>query len=176
MAFTINKFSPSGLPVPVIASAIEAMIAKSRFTAKVNVKAKSISIGPVRLRYKKDYCGNHPFPCPVRSVPRKHPINRCLEGADWVGFNDMLNDVLDALGSVCDCASSHVIIRKQGARCTNYTGHPLGNGIDNEWDKDSGAFENLMHVTGPKKASYPEGTPGFATYLEWSNYPENHSH
>ena len=174
MAFVINKIT-SGQTVSSIAHAMREALALSRFTASVTEKKNSVEIGKVRLTYSKDYCGNHPFPCPVRAVHRKHPINRCLEGADWVGFNDMLNDVLDALECVCNCASSLVIIRKQGARCVSYGGHITLNGIDAEWDKDSGAFENCI-VKKTERAYYPEGTPGFATSQGKPNYPENHTH
>jgi hypothetical protein len=193
VAFIINKIT-SGQQVPDIALAV------SRFRAEVATPRKgTISIRTVRLTYKKDYCGNHPLPCPVRPGPhRKHPVNCLLEGADWVAFNDMVNDVLDQLGVVCNCASSHVIIRKAGARCVKYTAHRLGNGIDNEWDKDSGEFAyHVKHtpiattfnpvnvivdgidrgqvVDEAPRAEYPAGTPGFATPYGQPNYPE-HSH
>lgn len=173
MAFVINKCKTS-IDMQTIATALKrALQLGGRFIADITSDSRKVTIRKVRLTYRKDYCGNHPLPCPVRAVPRRHPVNTLLEGADWVGFNDMINDVLDTLGVDCDAGSSHVKIRKNGARCVRYDAQPLRNGIDNEWVKDSGAFENHMHRE-HKHASYPEGTPGFATYSGQPNYPENH--
>lgn len=47
----------------------------------------------VRLRDRKQYCGNHPGGCEL--VGRKEVSRKFLEGADWVEFNDRLNDRLD---------------------------------------------------------------------------------
>ena len=172
MAFVIKNIV-SGQSVDDIAAYINATLAGSRFTAAVTTKKKSVEIRNVRLTYRKDYCGNHPLPCPVRAIHRKHPVNRLLEGADWVGFNDMLNNVLDGIGCVCDCASSHVVIRKAGARCVRYDAQALSNGIDNEWVKNSGAFKNYIGKRAPR-SRYPAGTPGFATSVGQPNYPEHH--
>ncbi len=48
----------------------------------------------VRLTQGKEYCGQHPGEC-VGPVRRK-PVNRLLEWDDWVAFNDLINDILDA--------------------------------------------------------------------------------
>ena len=174
MAFVINKVT-SGQTTDLIAGAMRSALSTSRFTAEVIQKRSSVEIRTVRLNYRKDYCGNHPLPCPVRpGKHRKHPVNTFLEGADWVGFNDMVNDVLDTLGCVCNCASSHVVIRKDGKRCVEYDSQPLSNGIDNEWRRDSGQFKSYISQQAPR-AKYPAGTPGFAAAVGTPNYPE-HAH
>jgi hypothetical protein len=94
--------------------------------------------------------------------PHKHTKN--LEGADWVAFNDMLNDMLDALSVSADVGSSLCIIRKGGARRVEYRGHLLGNGIDSEWDKDSDFYESHLGETNVPRSEYPTDTPGIA---EW---------
>lgn len=173
MAFVINKIK--GAHVDVIAGALQRKLAQSRFSARVEVHRKNVSIHDIRLHKKKDYCGNHPLPCPVRPFPKPHMRLPYLEGADWVGFNDMVNDVLDSLGVVCNVGSKLVNIRREGKRCTRYDAQGAPNGIDNEWQKDSGQYvDNLLGK--PMKASYPKGTPGFAEWQgEW-DYPEDHHH
>lgn len=175
MAFVINKIT-SGEQVEDIATMIRKTLAGSRFTAEVTTPTtKRVEIRTVRLTYHKDYCGNHPLPCPVRAFSKPHKKTRQLEGADWVGFNDMLNDLLDAIGCVCDCASSHVIIRKSGARCMRYDAQTL-NGIDSEWKRNSGVFENHIGNNRNAHAEFPQGTPGFATAYGQPNYPAHHDH
>lgn len=148
-----------------IGNALANAINRSRFTATLIQIKHGFEIGTVRLRQSKDYCGNHPLPCPVRpyQAHKPHIHSKCLEGADWVAFNDMLNDVLDKLRVSANVASSHVIIRKGEKRCTVYMSQPLGNGIDNEWQRDSGCFENKMGMKSPR-SDYPTGTPGIPEY------------
>lgn len=173
MAFVIKNIR-SGQSSTIIAAAIQvALQTGGRFTACVSTLPKRVEIREVRLTYNKDYCGNHPFACPVRpGGHRAHKKLKYLEGSDWVGFNDLLNDVLDSLRVICDAASSHVIIRKAGARCMRYDGQP--NGIGNEWIKDSGVFKNCMGIQNIQ-ARFPSGTPGFATAHGQPNYTE-HTH
>lgn len=52
-----------------------------------------IYIKHVKLKGAKDYCGNHPAAC--ERIGIRHVKRRFLEGADWVEFNDTLNDLLD---------------------------------------------------------------------------------
>lgn len=77
---------------------LDKKIQGSRFTATTEVanlspQRRGIKIECVRLRRKKDYCGAHPGPCLVNG--RKHMRASYLEGLDWVGFNALLNDLLD---------------------------------------------------------------------------------
>jgi hypothetical protein len=105
----------------------------------------------------------------------------CLEGADWVAFNDMLNDVLDALNVSANVASSLCIIRKGAMRRIEYDGHKLGNGIDSEWNKDSAHYADRRGQVSPR-SEYPAGTPGIPEYLMKKEAPllkillANHEH
>ena len=160
MAFEIKKIK-SGVSVNEIGHALQNKISQSRFIADVSFHENKLKIHQVRLRKSKDYCGNHPFACPVRPGGHKpHVHSSCLEGADWVAWNDMLNDVLDALGVAANVASSLCIIRKGEFRRIEYTGHLLGNGIDSEWDKDSEFYLNHTLCTTPVPSKFPMGTPG----------------
>ena len=168
MAFEIREIegaTPNATPERV-AEEIRNHLNISRFTADVVVHKRKVTIHKIRLRESKDYCGNHPYACPVRPnvVEKKHIHSRCLEGADWVGFNDMLNDVLDALCVSAYVASSLCIIRKGSFRRVEYSGHKLGNGIDSEWNKDSHAYECHLGEMNVPRSEYPTDTPGIA---EW---------
>ena len=162
MAFIIKKIS--GATPVLITRKIMALHAKSRFTWETTYDEKKVSIHLVRLKESKHYCGNHPLPCPIRPFPKKHIHSTCLEGADWVAFNDMINDVLDNLGVSANVASSLVVIRKGNERCINYDSQVLSNGIDNEWTRDSHCFENRIGQVSPR-SEYPNGTPGIPEYL-----------
>lgn len=166
MAFTINKIASGHTPVD-IQYAIDSAFAQSRFTYKVlQGHGSKVTIQGIRLKEAKDYCGNHPLACPVRpGVHKPHKHFTFLEGADWVAFNDMLNDVLDKLKVEANVASSHVIIRKAKQRCVEYKPQTLSNGIDSEWVKDSGRFANRMGRIS-LRSKYPIGTPGIP---EWKN-------
>lgn len=173
MAFVIKNISTKSLNgVRNLVRAIHAAGEKSRFTFtnETTHNHTRIKIGTVRLRDAKDYCGNHPLPCPVRpGGHRPHKRLNYLEGADWVAFNDMLNDVLDKMKISADVASSLVIIRKGQERCVYYDSRPFPNGIDNEWVKDSRQFENRIGKKS-KRSEYPPGTPGIP---EWKKEFDN---
>jgi hypothetical protein len=71
----------------------------SRFHAHVELgtlgkKDRGVKITCVRLKRRKPYCGAHPGPC--LNTGRRHSNATFLEGLDWVGFNALLNDLLDA--------------------------------------------------------------------------------
>lgn len=51
-----------------------------------------VELHPIRLRELKLYCGQHPGECELGARRR----SRCLEWDDWVEFNGLVNDVLDA--------------------------------------------------------------------------------
>jgi hypothetical protein len=162
MAFEIKKVS--GASLPEIESALVRAFGMSRFIGRVERHNSKITIHDVRLREKKDYCGNHPNACPVRfGGPRPHKKMKYLEGADWVGFNDMINDVLDSLSVSANVGSSLCIIRKGLMRRMRYVGHFLGNGIDREWNKDDTRYESYIRKGHPP-TDYPQDTPGIA---EW---------
>lgn len=64
-------------------------------TGVLGKNTHGLKITCVRLKRSKDYCGAHPGPCQTFGG-RKHIKARFLEGLDWVGFNALLNDLLDA--------------------------------------------------------------------------------
>ena len=164
MAFVIKKIV--GCEIPKLSFKIAVAVDISRFTVEIHEHANKITIHNIRLRESKHYCGNHPYACPIRpGGERPHRHSNCLEGADWVAFNDMLNDVLDSLGVTADVASSLCIIRKGSERRTEYKGHLFPNGIDSEWDKDTSPrfYKNYLMKAAPRSI-YPKGTPGNA---EW---------
>lgn len=165
MAFVIKNIT--GATPSDIHAALSAVIRNSRFTARVDYKVNKVSIHDVRLKESKHYCGNHPFACPVRPWGNPpHKRAKYLEGADWVGWNDLVNDVLDKLSVSADVASSVVIIRKGPKRRTVYDGHPHPMALyAYEWDKDAGAY-SYEDRRGKKSepSHYPEGTPGIAEY------------
>lgn len=165
MAFIIRKII--GANTNLVERRLLEAIAESRFNAILRNDGKKISIHKIRLNERKDYCGNHPYACPVRAVKIPHQHRTNLEGADWVAFNDMLNDVLDAIGCHANVASSLCIIRKGAFRRTEYKGHKLGNGIDSEWDKDT-TQEHYRDMRGKKseRSTYPKDTPGLDYWRE----------
>lgn len=172
MAFTINKIK-SGQSPEQIAEMFRNRFSGTRFTMRIETHRSKVTIHDIRLTYSKEYCGNHPLPCPNRGFVQKHKKAKYLEGGDWVAFNDFLNDCLDAMGCICNAKSSLCIIRKHGERCTAYDSRPQGD-FNNEWVKDSGVFENKINSGTPVQAHYPEGTPGFHTAFGQPNYTEHH--
>lgn len=147
-----------------IIHALENALQQSRFTADICPHRSKITMHNIRLRESKPYCGNHPYPCPVNpfGFERPHRKDKRLEGADWVAFNDMINDTLDNLKILATVKSRVCLIRKGAERCVRYTGHTM-NGIHYEWDYDSGCFENRIGLH-KKQSSYPNGTPGIPTW------------
>jgi hypothetical protein len=78
----------------------------------------------VRLRAPRPYCGQHPGPCEFPGRARRR--SRCLEWGDWVAFNAIVNDVLDALGCDADAwstppdVSGKFWVRRGGRRRVRY--------------------------------------------------------
>lgn len=177
MAFVIKNIKSGQTPENIATAIRHALTVGARFTADITTHRNKVEIREVRLTYKKDYCGNHPFACPIRPGQPHRPHKKLpyLEGADWVAFNDTLNDVLDSLSCVCDAGSSLLVIRKAGARAVKYGGQKTANGIDAEWTNTQSEFKNCIGANREIHAAYPQGTPGFATAYGQPNYPE-HDH
>ncbi len=86
----------------------------------------------------------------------------CLEGLDWVDFNDRLNDVLDALGISADVYSSVCNIRQGFNRRTVYNYESRG--FQNIWLKTGDQYDYMNAIGRVAPASdYPSGTPGLYT-------------
>jgi hypothetical protein len=162
-------------------------IERSRFTAKIedgclkswNKLRNGIKLSCIRLRNKKDYCGQHPGEClinPFERYPRKHPISIRLEGLDWVGFNDGLNDMLDRLNVSADVFSfnreagkitkhgarrlSRFYIRRGRCRYLEYTQARIERDFRPLvfWT-DSDNYADYCGQQAPR-SKYPSGTPG----------------
>jgi hypothetical protein len=112
----------------------------------------------IRLKKSKHYCGNHAGPCQINPAFEKpHIKGKWLEGADWVAFNDMINDTLDFLQFDADVSSSTCKIRIGLMRCIEYIGE---DGADFQ---RNGVYRNCLNVK--VKTKYPNGTPGIDTWV-----------
>lgn len=150
MSFKITKIH--GTDTRIIETSLIEFLGRSRFTARVESFPRKMTIRDVRLKNAKDYCGNHPFAC---IADRPHRKFKYLEGADWVAFNDMVNDVLDKLNVSANVESSVCVIRIGAERCIEYSGK--SDGFHPEWTK-KGIYKNCIGTN--VRARYPEGTPG----------------
>ncbi len=160
-----------------VVKAIKAKLEESRFTADVfemnhHQHRLVIRLENIRLVDKKDYCGAHPNECQVN---RPHKTTRYLEGGDWIGWNDMLNDVLDRMKMDADAWSYNRESRGGGkypirlglCRRTNYESEMVcqwGRTFFH-WDSAVNAddFTNYCGKKAPR-STYPDGTPGLATW------------
>lgn len=160
-----------------------------RFTAKEISLAKSgelIYVKGIKLKEGKQFCGNHPAAC--ERLGGRHHKMRFLEGADWVEFNDCVNDLLDTLvvsaviqSSVRDGTTDRLPLR---IRCGMHRRSVYTSGYFN----GSRSSPNENHVwTGrgnhdahyavnsgfdcsrPEKdnAEFPTGTPGVNTRTDY---------
>lgn len=140
---------------------------RGRFDVKLCVESvryakQYINITQVRLRAAKEFCGNHPAACEVGNP--NHRKGKYLEGADWVQFNDELNNILDRMNVSARVESAQVIVRKGELRRTNYRHRYPRPGANAEWVKDSPHEFDWEDCRGIKKdhpvSEFNEGTPG----------------
>lgn len=176
---------PETKSLVVVAGHLGRYLPKSRFTCQIDHEAVRRRGGPVpclrlrriRLKRAKDYCGQHAGPCRVTpGFARPHPKTRYLEGADWVAFDDMLNDILDRHKVVADVWShgnefvAKYVIRRGAERRTAYpsTWVFLRGGEFEIWDCDPevAGFSSAWFGTSrdAARSSYAAGTPGIP---EW---------
>lgn len=165
-----------------IRAALEMEAAGSRFRLRSEIgklgSRHGLSVYEVRLRRKKPYCGAHPGPCLVNPLfERKHRVYSYLEGLDWLGFFQMLNNLLDRLGASCEVftynreASSNgrYYLRRGRLRRVAY---PYAYDRGNHWtqDRDDLTDDDVFqdHVGKPPppydEALLSDGTPGYACY------------
>jgi hypothetical protein len=153
-------------------------VEKSRFTLRADLehlgKQPGVKVTEVRLRNAKDFCGQHPGPC-VALFPRPHRRHKFLEGLDWVGFNQMFNNLMDRKKIDCDFFSynremrggGRYYIRKGTLRRLKYPFETV-NGIFHLWLP--GTFEeDFIDCCGKPPPAIPwyvedAGTPGYACY------------
>ncbi len=136
--------------------------------------AVSLNIMGVRLLRKKFYCGQHAGPCQVRFGGNPpHKLSYILEGADWVGFNDMLNDVCDEYRIEADIWSEResigrLYLRRGRSRCIYYGGdHRTGQHWQGNVDRVSEfADGHFGKKTPAKRAEFQDGTPGIPEWLK----------
>lgn len=124
--------------------------------SKRNPYLAEVSFGLVRLEASKLYCGNHPSACELGNKQDKKASH--LEGADWVEFDDRLNDLLDAAEVSANVGDS-VVIRKGRERCIEYfNGDYPEPGRNYQWAKE-GRYADYIGSIAPR-ALFPAGTPG----------------
>jgi len=153
-----------------IARSLQSFVRRSRFTFDlVDAGERLLRIYKVRLRTRRYYCGNHPNVCNVDNG-RKHPKALFLEGADWVDFNDRLNDILDKAGIECKITSmwSRWIIRNWDVRRWVYPSVPPRNEFSNyEWDLRNDEDLFTKGSGKPEVSDFPYGTPGIHTRAKY---------
>jgi hypothetical protein len=145
---------------------IKYILETSRFTANVSTDDTSrrdvVKIDTVRLKTSKAYCGNHPNACEnggTREEEQPHRRSRYLEGADWVEFNDLINDLLDALELDGRFESALLIMRKGRERRTHYGSTRIGRQFQWNKDEDSDEYQDFCGKLAPD-STFPDGTPG----------------
>ncbi len=162
MAYTITvRTEPEALQV---ITTLYSYLDRSRFTVgsvetvKRPRKGIEVRLFTIRLKTAKGYCGNHPGPC--RLTGRKHREGSWLEGADWVSFNLLVNDMLDRLDMEADVRSTTCWVRKGGNRRTSY-GIVVGVFGHVDWEPDGDETEYLdCRLMEAPDTKYPAGTPG----------------
>lgn len=141
----------------------------------------SLKILGVRLRRKKYYCGQHAGPCQISPFfEKKHKLASWLEGADWVAFNDMLNDLCDKYRISANIWSEResvgrLYLRQWSARCNYYGGdHQRGQHWQGNKDTLSEFTTDHFGVAEPaERSDFEEGTPGIPEWLkERESLPE----
>lgn len=162
MAFIIK--CKSAVEAENVRLTISDFLTRSRFTigsmSTEYSRGFQVEIRDIRLKVSKGYCGNHAGPCKVQGGKRRKMS--CLEGLDWVSWNDMLNDALDSIHHDGSARSSLCIIRKGKKRRTSYSGYD----DTGEWFRDASSHDYIDNCgKEPIQSDYPEGTPGI---IGWS--------
>jgi hypothetical protein len=148
-------------PVEAVYDALIKAIDESRFTVRFITKrgkrVKHLKLHEIRLRDKKAYCGNHPAACEIGGG--SHRKGPWLEGADWVEFNDLVNDVLDGLHISANVHTAVCIVRKGKRRRIRYGYFRHFNQTQWERDEDEDGYEDYLGTWAPNSI-FPMGTPG----------------
>lgn len=143
-----------------------------------------LQISNVRLLHKKDYCGAHPGECQLNPFFQKpHMKASYLEGLDWVGFNKMLNDTIDALGLEAwiysfnrEARVHRYFIRRGRLRLWNYEMEMVFNGFNTFYHWATPKLEDYGdHVGKPSpNDEYPDG-PGHPVWKLVEDHSEVHA-
>ncbi len=167
--------------------------ARARYGGRGNNSRLALELSAIRLRSAKPYCGQHAGPCRV-TFPRRHKVGCWLEGADWVGWGDMLNDFCDRARIKADIWSHGAefykpyFVRRGAARRTCH--HSIkacrlggfGKLVRCDWDDPKG-FEvwdwdesraefSTAHFGVKRDAPrsvFPDGTPGIPEWRAWKS-------
>jgi hypothetical protein len=175
VAFEIRLKAPAR--GPEVERALRAAVEASRFTVgriawdgdrTVLVGGKN-DLG-VRLRTPRPYCGNHPAACEEQAprVPAGRRNLTFLEGADWIAFNALVNDVLDQMEVNATVRNGGgITIRKDTRRRVRY-GHTTVRGWGrtfHNWEP-TGSPEDYQDYCGREApvARFDPGTPGCPCY------------
>jgi hypothetical protein len=159
--------------LPTLRQALVDRFALSRFVVReCYLRRREVVVKGVRLRHKRDYCGQHPGPCVATPFPRPHRRSSCLQGADWVGFNRLINDLCDEGGWAVDAWSTStefsgkMRIRLGTRRRTRYGSEyagPFGRQVWQAFGDEEEDFADRCGGKAPPEV-YPEGTPGEPTW------------
>lgn len=137
---------------------LEKAVAKSRFTAKIELRDRDVVLPRVRLGEAKPYCGNHPGPCvvgPFGGVAKKR-TTRWLEWDDWVEFHGIVNDVLDASKTNADVWSN-----PQDARGKFWMRRGILRRVQYDYEEEERGFGLPLRI-------WNTGTPDqFASHAAW---------
>lgn len=169
----------AGITPDELADAIRSHFEQSRFSIrelhinKPRFALPWLNLKKIRLKSSKDYCGSHPAACERVGSPHNH--TKFLEGADWVEFNDTLNNLCDKLKvSACILSSSPefrgpMVIRlgmhrrqRYGSEYPNEFRSPIP--VNQRWighepeNMGLGCTIELNEI--PTWSDFPEGTPG----------------
>ena len=129
----------------------------------------TILVGNIRLKTAKPYCTQLPAAC-IEISCRGHRWANTLEAADWVAFNDMLNDICDAEVIEANIRSQHpkVWIRKGYERRIRYRRWRWRSGVP-RWDAD-GQARDWISWNGPSLYSAPRSwcPPELRGYPWWN--------
>lgn len=166
--YSIKLTSKPKQSLYTLLSQLQKQISKSRFTCQLSINSAikrsrlssssfyygSIQVSVVRLKEAKQYCGNHSGTCLLTfETPKKK--YKYLEGADWVEFNDMINDFLDKKKLSAIVESSEVRVRLNDMRRTYYSGDHRG-----VWHKFGDIEDYSCAFKQSVESDFEEGTPG----------------
>lgn len=132
---------------------------ETRFTCETeSISQNRFKIHQVRLKDSKQFCGSHPYACEIGTSRRA----KYLEGADWVEFNDYINDIFDEENVSAWIRTSVCEIRMGRSRRTVYDGE-MNNPSRNEYrwffKAEPHQYEDWCGEVAPN-SKFPEGTPG----------------
>jgi len=128
-------------------------------------KRSVVSLHKIRLKHSKGYCGNHPGACALTGDAAPHRRGNWLEGADWVAFHDMVNDMLDAakVQANVHSAGRRFWIRRGNQRRVRFWGRNLLTRAAEFFPDEPDSY--VVNVGGSGLRSvFPPGTPGIP---EW---------